>query len=141
MVPVVPQVPVCTYARAREGGHVFAERVKKKTRTKWDRDQRGITLAGQRQTALFDGRRVLGRFHAQNAPMGSCGRFAPILKEGFYVGELPGLTWQGCPQTWLALWRVRLPDEHLTQLVDPSRAEDATASPAFVGLSRHQEAA
>jgi uncharacterized protein YjbI with pentapeptide repeats len=36
---VVPVVPVCTYAHAREGGHVFAERVKKKTGTKWDRDQ------------------------------------------------------------------------------------------------------
>jgi hypothetical protein len=38
---VVPVVPVCTYAHVSEGRHVFAERVKKKTGTNWDRDQPG----------------------------------------------------------------------------------------------------
>ena len=38
---MVRQAPVCTYAHVREGGHAFAERVKKKNGTKWDRDQRG----------------------------------------------------------------------------------------------------
>ena len=45
---MVPQVPVCTYAHAREGEHVFAERVKKKTGTNWDRDQYAA-----RPTALY----------------------------------------------------------------------------------------
>jgi hypothetical protein len=137
---VVPQVPVCTYTHAREGEHVFAERVKKKTGTKWDRDQSCITPAGQRRAALFEGR-DWGRSHAQNAPSGSRGRFSPILVERFHVRERPGLTLQGCPQTRLASCRVRLPDGHLAELADPSRAEDATASPALTVLSWHQEAA
>ena len=38
---MVPQTPVCTYAHVREDGHAFAERVKKRTGTNWDRDQLG----------------------------------------------------------------------------------------------------
>jgi hypothetical protein len=38
---VVPHVPVCTYAHVREGDMLLAERVKKKTGTKWDRDLPG----------------------------------------------------------------------------------------------------
>ena len=38
---MVPHVPVCTYAHVREGNMQIAERVKKKTGTKWDRDQTG----------------------------------------------------------------------------------------------------
>jgi hypothetical protein len=38
---VVPHVPVCTYAHVREGDMHLAERVDKKTGTKWDRDQAG----------------------------------------------------------------------------------------------------
>ena len=38
---MVPPVPVCMYAHVREGDMHIAERVKKKTGTKWDRDQLG----------------------------------------------------------------------------------------------------
>ena len=38
---MVPHVPVCTYAHVREGDMHLAERVEKKTGTKWDRDQPG----------------------------------------------------------------------------------------------------
>ena len=38
---MVPHVPVCMYAHVREGDMHIAERVKKKTGTKWDRDQPG----------------------------------------------------------------------------------------------------
>ena len=38
---MVPHVPVCMYAHVREGDMHIAERVKKKTGTKWDRDQTG----------------------------------------------------------------------------------------------------
>jgi len=38
---MVPHVPVCMYAHVREGDMHIAERVKKKTGTKWDRDQAG----------------------------------------------------------------------------------------------------
>ena len=42
---MVPHVPVCMYAHAREGRYAFAERVEKKTGTNWDRDQAGYTNA------------------------------------------------------------------------------------------------
>ena len=38
---MVLHVPVCTYAHMREGDMHIAECVKKKTGTKWDRDQAG----------------------------------------------------------------------------------------------------
>ena len=48
---MVPHVPVCMYAHVREGDMHIAERVKKKTGTKWDRDQ----------TRLRQGRRNVPR--------------------------------------------------------------------------------
>ena len=38
-------------------------------------------------------------------------------------------------------WRVRLPDGHLTDMVNLSRAQDAAASLALSVLNRHREAA
>jgi hypothetical protein len=67
MVPVVPHVPVCTYAHVREGNMQFAERVKKKTGTKWDRDQLGCAV------------RSLTR--EKNAPAASSGRFLGLVKD------------------------------------------------------------
>jgi hypothetical protein len=53
---VVPHVPVCMYAHVREGDMHIAERVRKKTGTKWDRDQTScITVAGQRRAEENDG--------------------------------------------------------------------------------------
>lgn len=45
---MVPHVPVCMYAHVREGDMHIAERVKKKTGTKWDRDQTGRATGGVR---------------------------------------------------------------------------------------------
>ena len=45
---MVPHVPVCMYAHVREGDMHIAERVKKKTGTKWDRDQTGRARVGVR---------------------------------------------------------------------------------------------
>jgi hypothetical protein len=153
---VVPLVLACTYARVREGRHVFAERVKKKSGTKWDRDQRCITPAGQCRAAENDAD-ALRRPQTQNAPAASCGRSWPILKQSFHVRERRGLTWQGwrlmlCwsdgllvsskkpDPTWPAMRRVRVPD-HLTDLVSPSRAKDAIASLALAVPNPHQEGA
>lgn len=130
---MVPVVPVCTYAHARGGWHVFAERVKKKTGTNWDRDQGRITLAGKSPAALR-------RSPAQTTPADSCGRFSPLLLESFHVRERPGLTWQGS-ETSPAVWRVRLPGGHLTDFVNPSWAKDAITSRALALLDLHQEAA
>ena len=44
-------------------------------------------------------------------------------------------------QTWPGMWRVRLPDGYLTDMVNLSRAEDAAASLALSVLNRHREAA
>ena len=43
-------------------------------------------------------------------------------------------------QTWPGMWRVRLPDGNLTDIVNLSRAEDAAASLAL-GILNHREAA
>jgi hypothetical protein len=80
---VVPHVPVCTYTHAREGGHVFAERVKKKTGAKWDRDQAGCAseaLASFRtqqwlQSALSTAPPKI------NARVASLGRFLGLVKD------------------------------------------------------------
>ena len=42
--------------------------------------------------------------------------------------------------TWPRLWRVRLPDGNLTDMVNLSRAKDAAASLAL-GILNHREAA
>ena len=44
-------------------------------------------------------------------------------------------------QTWPGMWRVRLPNGYLTDLVNLSRAKDAAASLALGVLNRHREAA
>jgi hypothetical protein len=44
-------------------------------------------------------------------------------------------------QIWPGMWRVRLPDGYLTDMVNLSRAEDAAASLALSVLNRHREAA
>ena len=44
-------------------------------------------------------------------------------------------------QTWPGMWRVRLPDGYLTDMVNLSRAKDAAASLALGVLNRHREAA
>jgi hypothetical protein len=43
--------------------------------------------------------------------------------------------------TWPRMWRVRLPDGYLTDMVNLSRAKDAAASLALGVLNRHREAA
>jgi hypothetical protein len=78
---VVPHVPVCMYAHAREGDMHIAERVKKKTGTKWDRDQLGCARVaeGQRvEESEGNASRSCGvhNFTAKrNAPAASSGRF------------------------------------------------------------------
>jgi hypothetical protein len=44
-------------------------------------------------------------------------------------------------QTWPGMWRVRLPDGYLTDIVNLSRAKDAAAALALGVLNRHREAA
>ena len=39
------------------------------------------------------------------------------------------------------MWGVRMPDGHLTDMLNLSRAKDAAASLALAVLNRHQEAA
>ena len=43
--------------------------------------------------------------------------------------------------TWPGMWRVRLPDGHLTDMVNLSRAKDAAASLAVGVLNQYREAA
>ena len=43
--------------------------------------------------------------------------------------------------TWPRMWRVRLPDGYLTDMVNLSRAKDAAASLALGVLNQHREAA
>ena len=43
--------------------------------------------------------------------------------------------------TWPGMWRVRLPDGYLTDMVNLSRAKDAAASLALGVLNQHREAA
>ena len=58
---MVPHVPVCMYAHAREGDMHLAERVKKKTRTKWDRDQLGfVSLTREKNAPAASSCRFLG---------------------------------------------------------------------------------
>jgi hypothetical protein len=42
---------------------------------------------------------------------------------------------------WSGMWRVRVPNGYLTDMVNLSRAKDAAASLALAVLNRHQEAA
>ena len=44
-------------------------------------------------------------------------------------------------QTWPGMWRVRLPDGYLTDMVNLSRAKDAAASLVLGVLNQHREAA
>lgn len=44
-------------------------------------------------------------------------------------------------KTWPGMWRVRLPDEYLSEMVNLSRARDAAASLALAALNGHREAA
>jgi hypothetical protein len=44
-------------------------------------------------------------------------------------------------QAWPGMWRVRLPDGLLTDMVNLSPAKDAAASFALAALNRRQEAA
>jgi hypothetical protein len=44
-------------------------------------------------------------------------------------------------QTWPRMWRVRLPDGYLTDMVNLSRAKDAAASRALAALNQQREAA
>ena len=78
MVPVVPHVPVCTYAHVREGDMHIAECVKKKTGTKWDRDQTGrVTRAVRAEEKRERAARTPAK---KNASAAFSGRFSPILK-------------------------------------------------------------
>ena len=42
---------------------------------------------------------------------------------------------------WPGMWRVRMPDGHLTDMVNLSRVKDAAASLALGVLNQHREAA
>ena len=42
---------------------------------------------------------------------------------------------------WPGMWRVRMPDGHLTDTVNLPRAKDAAASLALTVLNQHREAA
>jgi hypothetical protein len=44
-------------------------------------------------------------------------------------------------QTWPSMWRVRLPEGFLTDMVNLSRAKDAAVAHALATLNRRQEAA
>jgi hypothetical protein len=79
---VVPQVPVCTYAHVREGDMHIAERVKKKTGTKWDRDQAGC--ANEAVGSLQTQRRLLAPTKI-NASAAFSGRLSVILKRSVDV--------------------------------------------------------
>ena len=82
MVPVVPHVPVCMYAHVREGDMHIAERVKKKTGTKWDRDQLGCARGGE-TSRRERGRRVCSRADSpakKNASAAFSGRFLGLVK-------------------------------------------------------------
>ena len=60
---------------------------------------------------------------------------AAAARSGFEVGvKKPDRIWPG-------MWRVCLPDGHLTDMVNLSRAKDAAASLALAALNRHREAA
>jgi hypothetical protein len=41
---------------------------------------------------------------------------------------------------WPGMWRVRMPDGHLTDMVNLSRVKDAAASLALGVLNQHREA-
>jgi hypothetical protein len=43
-------------------------------------------------------------------------------------------------EIWPDMWRVHLPDEYLTDMVNLSRAKDAAAWLRLAILNRHQEA-
>jgi hypothetical protein len=84
---VVPHVPVCMYAHVREGDMHIAERVKKKTGTKWDRDQTGRATGGVRGEEKRR-RRICSRAGApakKNASAAFSGRFSAILKRIAHV--------------------------------------------------------
>ena len=95
--------------------------------------------------------------HAKGNASAACySRFSPILKRIVHVRPTrliwtagscalfhrglvlatiePDLTWPG-------MWRVRLPEGYLTDMVNLSRAKDAAASLALGVLNRHREAA
>ena len=44
-------------------------------------------------------------------------------------------------QTWLGMWRVRLPDGRLTDMLNLPRVKDAAASLALIVLNQRREAA
>jgi hypothetical protein len=80
---VVPHVPVCKYAHVREGDMHIADRVKKKTGTKWDRDQTGRATGGvrgeekrRRAFAVAEGAPA-----KKNASAASYGRFLSLVKD------------------------------------------------------------
>jgi hypothetical protein len=50
--------------------------------------------------------------------------------------------WRPLPElTWPGMWRVRLPEGYLTDMVNLSRATDAADLLALAVLNRHREAA
>jgi hypothetical protein len=150
LVPVVPVVPVCTYAHAREGRYAFAERVKKNTGTKWDRDQTGCASE------------ALANFPTQQANERTSGFLSPFLGPLkitlMHVCSRRNLVWDDKQvrlysirgrvlaaiepdREWPGMWRVRMPDGRLTDMLNLSRAKDAAASLALAVPNRHQEAA
>ena len=126
---MVPHVPVCMYAHVREGDMHIAERVKKKTGTKWDRDQTGRATGGVRAEEKRWERS--GAPAKKNASAAFSGRFSAILKRmRMYEGR--NLMWDGNQlrlfssrgrvlpsiepdKTWPGMWLVRLPDGYLSE--------------------------
>ena len=90
---MVPHVPVCMYAHVREGDMHIAERVKKKTGTKWDRDQPGRATGGVRAEEN-EGDAVSGAPAKKNASAAFSGRFSAILKR-MRMRERRDLIWDG----------------------------------------------
>ena len=77
---MVPHVPVCMYAHVREGDMHIAERVKKKTGTKWDRDQLGCARVAE-TCRRERGKRVTTSPAKRNASAASSGRFLGLVKD------------------------------------------------------------
>jgi hypothetical protein len=160
---VVPHVPVCTYTCAR-GRYVFAERVEKKTGTKWDRDQLGRARVAEGQRAKENERNASRSCGVQvltcekKRISGLLWPFLAYPKKDRLMYDRQDLIWDGRQlrlfsshgvglasiepdQTWPGMWRVRLPDGRLTDMVNLLRAKDAAASLALGVLNQHREAA
>jgi hypothetical protein len=121
----------------------FGERIEKNN---WD--QPGPGPAALHQTGRTEENDASAAPPPKNAPVGFCGRFLGLRDLIWDDRQLRLHSIRGRvlaviepERQWLGMWRVRMADGHVTDMLNLSRAKDAAASLSLATLNRRQEAA